>query len=65
MDDLGGKQNGNPRTTVPLIRETTQVYRSTTNSVYIITQVSDNQCVHVVLNIKRRRTRGYYIGDLR
>lgn len=48
MDDMGGKQNENLRTAVPFIRQITQdgkpkleVYRPTTNPIYINTQVSD------------------------
>lgn len=47
MDDMGGKQNENLRTAVPFIRQITQdgkpkleVYRPTTNPIYIKTQVS-------------------------
>lgn len=46
MDDMGGKQNENLRTAVPFIRQITQdgkpkleVYRPTTNPIYINTQV--------------------------
>lgn len=46
MDDMGGKQNENLRTAVPFIRQITQdgkpkleVYRPTTNPIYIHTQV--------------------------
>lgn len=47
MDDMGGKQN-EKRSAVPFIRQITQdgkpkleVYRPTTNPIYINTQVSD------------------------
>ncbi len=46
MDDMGGKQNENLRNAVPFIRQITQdgkpkleVYRPTTNPIYINTQV--------------------------
>lgn len=49
MDDMGGKQNENLRTAVPFIRQITQdgkpkleVYRPTTNPIYINTQVRDH-----------------------
>lgn len=47
MDEIGGKKNENLRNAVPFVRQITQdgkpkleVYRPTTNPIYIYTQVS-------------------------